>query len=57
MNNNEFCYQCSKYGPEFLFGNLKINDRIDEPYFPAIEKKLCEYKTKTRSKEYNTTKI
>ena len=32
-------YQCSKYGPDFLFGKLKIRDSRDEQQFPRKEKK------------------
>ena len=28
------CYQCSKYGPDVLFGKLRIGDYRDEPHFP-----------------------
>ena len=33
--NSEFYYQCSKDGSDFLFGNFRIMDSRDEPYFPA----------------------
>ena len=26
-------YQCSKHGPDFLFGKLRIKDFNDEPHF------------------------
>ena len=41
INKHDLCYQCSKDGPEFLFGNLSIGDSRGEPYFPA--KKLISY--------------
>ena len=34
LNKNVFYYPCSKDGPDFLFGNLMIRDKIDEPFFP-----------------------
>ena len=30
VNNNGFCYQCSKDGPDFLFGKLVSRDKIYE---------------------------
>ena len=48
MNTHYLCYQCSKYGPDFLFGNLRIRDCKDEPCFPEKRKLLsCQMKMKT----------
>ena len=33
INPHDVCYQCSKHGPDFLFGKLRIEDFIDEPHF------------------------
>ena len=27
IDHNDFCYQCSKDGPDFLFGDLRIRDK------------------------------
>ena len=35
IHQNDFSYQCSKDGPDFVLGNLRIRDIKDEPYFPA----------------------
>ena len=35
-NTNDFCYQCSKYGSDFLFWKLRIRDKRDE-LFPPIK--------------------
>ena len=35
INPHDLCYQCSKYGPDFLFVKLIIRDSIDEPFFTA----------------------
>ena len=57
INHHDFHYQCSKDGPEFLFGNLKIRDCKDEPYFPTKGKLLsCEIKMKTMFKKNNGEK-
>ena len=40
INSHDLCYQCSKYGPGFLFGKLGIRDSRDEPHFPAKIKLL-----------------
>ena len=37
---HDFCYQCSKYRPEFLFGKLRIRHSTDEPCFPSKIKSL-----------------
>ena len=29
------CYQCSKDGPDYLFGDLRMSYIKDEPYFPG----------------------
>ena len=34
-NQHDFCYKCSKDGPEFLFGNLRIGDEKNEPFIPS----------------------
>ena len=47
-NSHDLCYQISKYGPEFLFGNLKIRDCIDEPYFQA-KRKLLSFQIKMKT--------
>ena len=48
INCYDFCYQCSKYGPDFLFGNFRIRDCKDEPCFPEKRKLLsCQMKMKT----------
>ena len=36
-NQHDFCYQCYKYGPDLLFGNLMINDKKDEQFTPEKE--------------------
>ena len=33
INPHDLCYQCSKDGPDFLFGKSRIRDSRDEPYF------------------------
>ena len=35
INPHELCYQCSKDGPDFLFGKLIIRDSRYEPCFTA----------------------
>ena len=35
INPRDLCHQCSKDGPDFLFGMLIIRDSIDEPCFTA----------------------
>ena len=35
INSHELYYQCSKDGPDFLFGKLRIRDSRDETHFPA----------------------
>ena len=32
MNPHELFYQCYKYGPDFLYGKLRIKDFNDEPH-------------------------
>ena len=49
-NQHDFCYQFSKDGPEFLFGDLRIGDIKYEPYLPA-KNISCEYKIKTMFKK------
>ena len=39
VNKHDFCYQCSKYGPDTLFLSLRIRDKIDEP-FPQRKKNI-----------------
>ena len=57
INPHDFCVQCDKYGPEFLFGNLRIRDCKDEPYFPAKRTLLsCEIKMKTMFKKMRKKK-
>ena len=34
INRNDFYYKCSKYGPDLLFGTLKIRNKRDEPFTP-----------------------
>ena len=34
INSHDLCYECSKHGPDCLFGKLRINDFNDEPHFP-----------------------
>ena len=34
INPHDLCNQCSKYGPEFLFGKSRIRYSRDEPCFP-----------------------
>ena len=38
INLNKLCYQCSKHGPDFLFGKFVIKDFIHEPHFPERKK-------------------
>ena len=33
INTNDLCYQCSKDGPDFLFGKSSIRDSRDKPNF------------------------
>ena len=40
INPCGLCYQCYKYGPDFLFGKLRIRDSRDEPHVPAKGKLL-----------------
>ena len=40
INPHDLCYKCSKDGPEFLFGKLRIRDYRDEPCFPSKVKIL-----------------
>ena len=35
INPHEFCYECSKHGPDFCLGKLLIKDFNDEPHFPS----------------------
>ena len=35
INPRDLCYQCSKDGPDFLFGKLIIRDSRYEPCFTA----------------------
>ena len=35
INPHDLFYQCSKDGPEFLFGKLSIRGYRDDPYFTA----------------------
>ena len=45
INTNELCEQCSKDGPEFLFGKMGIRGSRYEPCFPAKGKLLsCQIK-------------
>ena len=39
-NPNGLYYHCSKVGPEYLFGKLKIRDCRKKPYFPGKMNKL-----------------
>ena len=34
INTCELFYQCSKHGPDLLFGKSEIKDFNDEPHFP-----------------------
>ena len=34
-NKNDFCYQCYIDGPDLLFVNLRIRDKIYEPFTPV----------------------
>ena len=46
-NTHDFCYQCSKDGPEFLFINLIIWDCREEPHFLTKRNVLsCQIKIK-----------
>ena len=38
INPRYLFYQCSKHGPDCLFGKLRIKVFNDEPYFPEIIK-------------------
>ena len=40
INPHELCYQCSKYGPDCLFGKLRIKYFNDEPHFPQKSKNI-----------------
>ena len=51
---HELCYQCSTDFPDFLFGNLRIQD-IKYELFTA--KKSCEYIIKAMFKRDNGIKI
>ena len=47
-NPHDLCYQCSKDGPNFLFGTLSIRGSGDEPHFPAERKLLsCQIQINT----------
>ena len=35
INHHNFCYEFSKYGPDFLLGNLRIRESKYEPCFPG----------------------
>ena len=35
ISTHDLCYWCSKHGPDFLFGKLRIKDFNYEPYFPG----------------------
>ena len=39
-NHHDICHQCSKDGPDFLFGKLRVRGSIDEPRFLAEIKLL-----------------
>ena len=57
MNHHDSFYQFSKYGPDFLFRNLRIRDGKDEPYLPAKRKLIsCEIKIKIFKKKNATKK-
>ena len=48
INTNWLCYQCSKYGSDFLFGKFRIRNSRDKPYFPAKRKLLsCQIRIST----------
>ena len=34
INTHDLCHQCSKHGPNFLFGKSRIKDFNDKPHFP-----------------------
>ena len=34
MNPHDLCHQCSKHGPDCVFGKLRIKDFDDEPHIP-----------------------
>ena len=40
INTHDLCYQCSKYGSEFLFYKLTIRSSRDEPHFMKKKKTL-----------------
>ena len=40
INPHELCYQCSKDGPNFLFGKFRIRHSRYEPHFTAERKLL-----------------
>ena len=40
INPHDLCYRCSKDGPDFLFGKLRVRGSIDEPRFLAEIKLL-----------------
>ena len=55
-NHNDFCYQCSKDGPDHLLGNSRIRDK--KMKHPPLQKKSisCEYKMKKTFKKNNRRK-
>ena len=40
INARDLCYQCSKDGPNFLFGKLRIRYSRKEPHLPTKIKLL-----------------
>ena len=36
INPHDFFHECSKHGPDFVFGKLRIKAFSHEPYFPEI---------------------
>ena len=47
INHRDLFHHCSKDGPYFLFGKLRIRDYRYEPCFPPKKSLLCQIKINT----------
>ena len=57
INPHDLCYQCSKYGPDFLFGKLRMIDFRYETCFTSKIKLLSsQIKTNAFFKNINVRK-
>ena len=57
INPHDLCYQCSKYGPDLLFGKSRIRNSIDKPHFTAkIKLSSSQIKLNTSFRSINERK-